>query len=169
MGARRNAAKCDLSHPPLGAFVRQTWWGGRPIGFSSLDQYLCMMFAQLTYRESLRDRTTSAGARTSHPCGVDDAGHLDAVPVVGEIRQAGAGLLAPNDPGIALDPPGQPDRHPGRARGPQTFLDRIQHLAPMETIRRCSSSGGRGIAAAEEIVTDAVDAVPGDPVSWACR
>ena len=29
---------------------------------------------------------------------------LDAVPVVGEVRQAGAGLLAPDDPGIALDP-----------------------------------------------------------------
>ncbi len=37
------------------ACVRRYGGDRRPRGFSCLDQFLCMAFAQLTYRESLRD------------------------------------------------------------------------------------------------------------------
>ncbi len=45
-------------HLPLSTFRRcvARYQGERyVISFSCLDQYLCMAFAQLTYRESLRD------------------------------------------------------------------------------------------------------------------
>ena len=42
-------------------------YGGnrRPRGFSCRDQFLCMVFAQLTYRESLRDIETCLRALES--------------------------------------------------------------------------------------------------------
>ncbi|MEI6847869.1 MAG: IS4 family transposase [Chlorobiaceae bacterium] len=48
-------------HLPLHQFRRcvQRYGGNRKVqSFSCLDQYLCLFFAQLTYRESLRDITT---------------------------------------------------------------------------------------------------------------
>jgi hypothetical protein len=50
-----------LEHLPLHQFRRcvQRYAGNRKVqSFSCLDQYLCLFFAQLTYRESLRDITT---------------------------------------------------------------------------------------------------------------
>jgi hypothetical protein len=47
---RRCVARYEGKHPPL--------------TFSHLDQYLCMVFAQLTYRESLRDIETCLRAHT---------------------------------------------------------------------------------------------------------
>jgi hypothetical protein len=50
-----------IEHLPLHQFRRcvQRYDGNyRVRSFSCLDQYLCLFFAQLTYRESLRDITT---------------------------------------------------------------------------------------------------------------
>ena len=47
-----------VDHLPLHTFRRcvAPYRGHRKVkSFSSFDQYLCMTFAQLTYRESLRD------------------------------------------------------------------------------------------------------------------
>ena len=47
-----------MEHMPLKIFHRcvQTYKGNHKVkSFSCLDQYLCMAFAQLTYRESLRE------------------------------------------------------------------------------------------------------------------
>ena len=47
-----------MQHLPLSTFRRcvQLYDGEHKVkSFSCLDQYLCMAFAQLTYRESLRD------------------------------------------------------------------------------------------------------------------
>src|SRR6476661_9045319 len=47
-----------MQHLPLSTFRRcvQLYQGELKVkSFSCLDQYLCMTFAQLTYRESLRD------------------------------------------------------------------------------------------------------------------
>ncbi|MBF0589659.1 MAG: DUF4372 domain-containing protein, partial [Magnetococcales bacterium] len=47
-----------MDHLPLHTFRRciQKYKGNhKVISFSCLDQFLCMAFAQLTYRESLRD------------------------------------------------------------------------------------------------------------------
>ena len=51
-----------MEHLPLTTFRRcATRYKGehKVKSFSCLDQYLCMAFAQLTYRESLRDIETS--------------------------------------------------------------------------------------------------------------
>ena len=59
------------------------------------------------HRQALAERERAGGVGVSEIMdahAVQSGMHLDAVPVVGEIRQAGAGLLAPDDPGIALDP-----------------------------------------------------------------
>ncbi len=47
-----------MEHLPLKVFHRcvQTYNGNHKVkSFSCLDQFLCMAFAQLTYRESLRE------------------------------------------------------------------------------------------------------------------
>ena len=57
-----------IDHLPLSIFRRlvQTYQGDRYVKtFSCLDQYLCMAFAQLTYRESLRDIEACLRAQTS--------------------------------------------------------------------------------------------------------
>ena len=59
------------------------------------------------HRQALAERERQGGVAVSQVMdahALQPGMHLDAVPVVGEIRQAGAGLLAPDDPGIALDP-----------------------------------------------------------------
>ena len=43
------------SAPCFSQMRRQVQWQLQGEGFTCLDQYLCMAFAQLTYRESLRD------------------------------------------------------------------------------------------------------------------
>src|ERR1039458_590809 len=55
-----------MEHLPLTTFRRcVARYGGehKVKTFSCLDQYLCMAFAQLTYRESLRDIETCLGAQ----------------------------------------------------------------------------------------------------------
>src|SRR5882757_2207770 len=55
-------------HLPLTTFRRcvARYSGERKVkSFSCLDQYLCMVFAQLTYRESLRDIKTCLRAQES--------------------------------------------------------------------------------------------------------
>jgi hypothetical protein len=55
-----------MEHLPLTTFHRcVARYGGehKVKTFSCLDQYLCMAFAQLTYRESLRDIEACLGAQ----------------------------------------------------------------------------------------------------------
>ena len=57
-----------IDHLPLHAFRRcvQRYGGHYKVrSFSCLDQYLCMAFAQLTYRESLRDIEACLRAQNS--------------------------------------------------------------------------------------------------------
>jgi hypothetical protein len=57
-----------MQHLPLSTFARcvQLYEGERKVkSFSCLDQYLCMAFAQLTFRESLRDIETCLRAQRS--------------------------------------------------------------------------------------------------------
>ena len=57
-----------MEHLPLHTFRRcvAKYAGAYPtLTFSHLDQYLCMAFAQLTYRESLRDIETCLRAHSS--------------------------------------------------------------------------------------------------------
>lgn len=57
-----------MGHPPLHTFRRcvARYRGGHKVKrFSYLDQYLCMAFAQLTYRESLRDIEACLRAQSS--------------------------------------------------------------------------------------------------------
>jgi hypothetical protein len=44
--------------------------------FSGLAQYLCMAFAQLTYRESLRDSETSRRAKSAKLCHLGIRGNV---------------------------------------------------------------------------------------------
>src|SRR4029079_5011409 len=44
-----------LQLPVFRKYVKQYAGSVKPVSFSYLDQFLCMAFAQLTYRESLRD------------------------------------------------------------------------------------------------------------------
>ena len=56
-----------MEHIPMKVFRRcvQTYNGNHKIkSFSCLDQYLCMAFAQLTYRESLRETEICLRAQT---------------------------------------------------------------------------------------------------------
>jgi hypothetical protein len=58
-----------MRHLPLTTFRRcvARYWGEFKVkSFSCLDQFLCMAFAQLTYRESLRDIEVARSAR-QHP------------------------------------------------------------------------------------------------------
>jgi hypothetical protein len=57
-----------MDHLPLHAFHRcvARYSGAHKVkSFSCLDQYLCMAFAQLTYRESLRDIEACLRAQSS--------------------------------------------------------------------------------------------------------
>jgi len=57
-----------MEHLPLHTFRRcvARYAGNYPaLSFSHLDQYLCMVFAQLTYRESLRDIETCLRAHSA--------------------------------------------------------------------------------------------------------
>jgi hypothetical protein len=57
-----------MQHAPLSTFRRcvERHGGGRRLGsFSCLDQFYCMAFAQLTYRESLRDIEVNLRAHRS--------------------------------------------------------------------------------------------------------
>ena len=57
-----------MEHLPLATFRRGVarYPGKYPtLTFSHLDQYLCRVFAQLTYRESLRDIETCLRAHSS--------------------------------------------------------------------------------------------------------
>ena len=57
-----------MEHLPLHTFRRcvARYPGNYPaLSFSHLDQYLCMVFAQLTYRESLRDIETCLRAHSA--------------------------------------------------------------------------------------------------------
>ena len=57
-----------MEHLPLHTFRRcvAKYAGAYPtLTFSHLDQYLCMVFAQFTYRESLRDIETCLRAQSS--------------------------------------------------------------------------------------------------------
>jgi hypothetical protein len=57
-----------MEHLPLHTFRRcvATYPGKYPtLSFSHLDQYLCMVFAQLTFRESLRDIETCLRAHST--------------------------------------------------------------------------------------------------------
>jgi hypothetical protein len=57
-----------MDHLPLTTFRRcVAWYSGehKVKRFSCLDQYLCMAFAQLTYRESLRDIEACLRAQSS--------------------------------------------------------------------------------------------------------
>src|ERR671922_944051 len=57
-----------MEHLPLHTFRRcvARYRGERKVkSFSCLDQYLCMAFAQLTYRESLRDIEACLRAQSS--------------------------------------------------------------------------------------------------------
>ena len=63
-----------MDHVPLHEFrrcVEQYRGDYKTQRFSSLDQFLCMAFAQLTYRESLRDegpgRSIPESVETSSP------------------------------------------------------------------------------------------------------
>ena len=57
-----------IDHLPLHSFrrcVRRYRGQYKVQSFSCLDQYLCMVFAQLTYRESLRDIEVCLRAQSS--------------------------------------------------------------------------------------------------------
>ena len=56
-----------MEHMPMKVFRRcvQTYNGNHKVkSFSCLDQYLCMAFAQLAYRESLRETEICLRAQT---------------------------------------------------------------------------------------------------------
>lgn len=59
-----------IEHMPMDTFRRcvTRYRGNRKIqSFTCLDQFLCMAFAQLPYRESLRDPASTVSPRTAIP------------------------------------------------------------------------------------------------------
>ena len=57
----------NLPRKEFHKYVAQYHRGPRPRNFSYWDQYFAMLFAQLTYRESLRDIEACLGSATGMP------------------------------------------------------------------------------------------------------
>lgn len=86
-----------MEHLPLTAFRRSVarYRGHHKVQrFSCLDQYLSMAFAQLTYRESLRDIETCLRAQASKLY-VMDRGYID-FERLGRLNEAGSFFLYRN-------------------------------------------------------------------------